>query len=46
MTNNKSAAYQMGLQAAKDGKIPPDNPFKKNTVEYNDWLDGLIDGSI
>jgi len=38
--------YQQGLEAAKQGKIPPDNPYPKGTDEYREWLDGLITGSL
>ena len=43
---NNSKEYLEGLEAANQGKIPPDNPYQKNTKEYNDWLNGLIDGSL
>ena len=42
----KSAEYIQGYKAAKRGAIPPYNPYPKDSQQYNDWLDGLIDGSI
>lgn len=41
-----SNEYNEGLEAAELGKIPPDNPYEKGTKQYEDWLDGLIDGSL
>lgn len=38
--------YKEGFAAAAKGMIPPNNPYKKDSYEYDCWLEGLIDGSL
>jgi hypothetical protein len=42
----KSKAYLEGIQAAKEGKTPRDNPYIRGEEAYSNWLDGLITASL
>ena len=39
-------AYKLGYKAGLNGKISSDNPYQKETQDYKDWLEGLIDSSL
>ncbi len=44
--STKSKEYEEGKAAAKEKKIPTENPYAKGTKQHEDWEDGLIDGSL
>jgi len=46
MLNPKKNAYDNGYLAAMNGNSNTRNPFEKNTEDYNQWLDGWVDGRV
>ena len=48
MPDGKSEAYQEGWKAlyAMDEKVYWSNPYKKGTVENEDWYNGFMDAMV
>lgn len=40
----KSEAWHKGYDAYYLGLEPDDNPYEELTIEYEDWLDGVVAG--
>lgn len=34
--------YEEGMKACKDGASIFDYPYRPNTKDYNDWMDGFM----
>ncbi len=44
--NEKSIEYFQGSRAGKAGLTPKENPYPKDSKQYDDFLNGMIDSSI